>query len=192
MSSATADLWMTAPCRQGVVQTFLWIPSNLYCSDALEMLIHSCFTCYVSVSMERPDGRKKPSLKENMPSVYLMSTLERGHHTRESELAPRGSQSKNQEACKSLRLKPWFPAHSPTKPSSPGPQDHLLSNPPGWTPQRFPTSWSARDLSSVFFLRSLFSLARWHTSAPKPTFLALSLQRHNIETLFKYLPQSMK
>lgn len=127
----------------------------------------------MSVSMECPDGRKKLSLKENTPSVYLMSTLERDHHTRESELAPRGSQSKSQEACKSLRLKPWFPAHSPTEPSSPGPQDHLLSNPPGWTPQRFPTSWSARDLSSVFFLRSLFSLARWHTSAPKPTFLAL-------------------
>ena len=152
-------------------------------------------------------------MRENMPSVHLMSMFERGHGTREPEITPctliscglpRPHFCRNQEPNKSpaglqfSEPETWFPAHSPAKSSFPGPTTPIPAQAPG--PPSEQSSWPNALLSNIFpppalqGISPLFSFSGVcflrHCGTPK--FLALSLQRHNAEILFKHLPRSMK
>ena len=230
MSSDTADLWMRAPCRQGPVPIFLWIPNNLFCSDTPERLIHSCITCHMSAwnaQMARINCLfflflfkiylfiliGDLSLRENMPSIHLMSIFEWGDYIREPEIAtclliscglPKSHFCRNQAPKQSpvslqfTEREAWFPAQSPTKSSFPGPTTPILAQAPG--PPSEQPSWLNATLSNIFpppalqGISPLFSFSGvcflWHCGAPK--FLAHSLKRRNTEILFKHLPHSMK
>ena len=215
MSSNTADLWMRAPCRQGPVPIFLWIPNNLFCSDTPEMLIHSCITCHMSAWNAQMAGRYCLffllwlwisfcffnlfiyfNWRLDFERKYAQCAFDvnvragpwyqraRDHPLHTDQLRPAQTSLLQEPGAKQ---KPSWPAVLWAWNLVPSPQPRKVVFPwahyphPSPSPratfwaillakcpskQHFPTSCFARDLSSVFFLRGLFSPALWHPQIP--------------------------